>query len=106
MLGLSQKTVRRSLEENFQNSLLVSENSPHFRNLLGKILPVWGRGQILQDHVNTECRRWKLHLIVELVPGRPVCSCSSSLIDNISVIDDCFVMPLLFTIPSHIKDTN
>ena len=56
------------------------------------------------------CRTARFYILPKIhksgVPGRPVCSCSSSLTENISIIVDWFVKPLLPTIPSYIKDTN
>ena len=56
------------------------------------------------------CRTARFYILPKIhkcgVPGRPVCSSNSSLTENISIIVDWFLKPLLPTIPSYIKDTN
>ena len=56
------------------------------------------------------CRTARFYILPKIhksgVPGRPVCSCSSSLTENISIIVDWFVKPLLPTIHTKIFYVN
>ena len=60
--------------------------------------------------IPSECRTARFYILPKIhkcgVSGRHVCSCSSSLTENISSIVDWFVKPLLPAVPSYIKDTN
>lgn len=68
--------------------------------------------QVMYDVLNTKYPREatfyalpKIHKKLSSPPGRPIISGIGSLTENASKLVDCFLMPHMIKLPSHIKDS-